>query len=220
MYYSRKESPSLMTLTHLQVSLHCDAGFETTRDVCLEYTSLWLLCCGLSFHTYHQWPGKNRTCDICRKKVIADTFREKITIFLSMCLNNQHNYFFINQPFFVLTFFIHLEHAFIIVFVFAPDTPQYVMLMHFVFVPIIFLEETDQKPQCSLFILYLNLHLYLRMNGIYLSLFLFSRLEHSFLFYRLRLWAALCPNRPKVPWLFVFWFVCAHKCSAFGRSVL
>ena len=54
MYYPRKESPSLMTLTHLQVSLHCDAGFETTRDVCMEYTSLWLLCCGLSFHTQHQ----------------------------------------------------------------------------------------------------------------------------------------------------------------------
>ena len=27
-----------------------------------------------------------------------------------------------------LTFFIHLEYAFIIVFVFEPDTPQYVML--------------------------------------------------------------------------------------------
>ena len=33
MYYSRKESPSLMTLTHLQVSLHCDAVLKP-REMC------------------------------------------------------------------------------------------------------------------------------------------------------------------------------------------
>ena len=59
-------------------------------------------------------------------------------------------------------------------------------------------------------LLYLNLHLYLRMNGIYLSLFLFSRLEHSFLFYRLRLWAALCPNRPKVSPLTLCILICVR----------